>query len=335
MSHSNSSLNTFANCMAKYEHSYVLHTPPCKPPSIHLTFGAMAHEVLQKAGELRDEVAGGVVDTEQYYNIIPSEVLYRDLKNEFCINNWEMYFTPIIKQTAEYEQELIQQLINTNSGPVSVEREVKLQLTVDELNELGIRGITQPIVGVIDLLLYTNTHAIIIDYKFSTTRKTQDDFDINSQLPLYSLLVHLKYDIPLHNIQYGYIDIPKKAFDKPLILSSGKLSRNKQQNISQEAYKKAVEKIHGKDDPYYNCKPNGYYYECWCNMALNKAAYMSIQYLDINVYSGVITDLINTAKMIDFMSENEMIFLKKYDSYSCVGCEYINACKPWLTVCGE
>ena len=50
MAHSNSSLNCFANCMAKYEHNYILHTPPCKPVSPHLTFGTMAHEVLYNAG---------------------------------------------------------------------------------------------------------------------------------------------------------------------------------------------------------------------------------------------------------------------------------------------
>ena len=51
MAHSNSSLNSFANCMAKYEHNYILHTPPCKPISPHLTFGIMAHDCLYKAGK--------------------------------------------------------------------------------------------------------------------------------------------------------------------------------------------------------------------------------------------------------------------------------------------
>ena len=80
MTHSNSSLNCFANCMAKYEHNYILHTPPCKPLSPHLPFGTMAHEVLEKAGRLRDEAEDGVVDNDTYYNIIPSEVLYPELK---------------------------------------------------------------------------------------------------------------------------------------------------------------------------------------------------------------------------------------------------------------
>lgn len=333
MSHSNSSLNTFANCMAKYEHSYILHTPPCKPISSHLTFGIMAHDVLNKAGQLRDENRDCVIEAGTYKTIIPSEVLYGELKQEFNINNWNQYFTPIIKQTAKYEQKLLNDLIEHQCGDVQVKREIKLQLTVEQLENMGVYGIKQPIVGIIDLLIYTKTHAIIIDYKFSSNKKTQDDFDMNSQLPLYALFVHTNYNIPLHNIQYGYIDIPKQMFGAPTILSNGTLSRAKSQNVSQEMYEKAVIAIHG-DDPYYNCKKGGYYYDCWCNLALNKAAYLSLQWLDLDTYNGVINDLFNAAYMIDYMVENKLPFLKKYDAYSCKGCEYLNSCKKWLTVDG-
>lgn len=224
--------------------------------------------------------------------------------------------------------------MDTQTGNVVVEREIKLQLTVEELKRHGFHGIEQPLVGVVDCLMYTKTHAIIIDYKFSSRKKTQDDFDMNSQLPLYALFVHLLYDIPLHNIKYGYIDIPKQMFGMPTVLSNGTLSRAKSQNVSQEMYEKAVIAVHG-DDTYYNCKEGGYYYDCYCNLALNKAAYLSIQYLDMEVYAGVIDDLMKAAKMIDFMIANKMPFLKKYDAYSCKGCEYLNSCKPWLTVDGD
>lgn len=333
MSHSNSSLNCFANCMAKYEHNYILHTPPCKPTSPHLTFGIMAHDCLYRAGKLRDEYEEGVLQEGDYQRVIPSEVLYGELKDEFGITNWQNYFTPIIKQTAEYERQLVKELIDTQTGNVTVERELKIQLSVEQLNQLGCKNINQPIVGVIDCLMYTKTHAIILDYKFSSSKKTQDDFDMNSQLPLYAFLINVNYDIPLHNIRYGYIDIPKKAFDKPTVLTNGTLSRAKNQNVSQAFYEQCVIAVHG-NDPYYNCKEGGYYHDIWNNLALNKAAYLSIQYLDIEVYSGVLNDLINAAKMIDFMIEHKMPFLKKYDSYSCKGCEYLNACKPWLTVNG-
>ena len=333
MSHSNSSLNCFASCMAKYNHCYVLHSPTCKPVSPHLTFGVMAHDVLYKAGRLRDDANDGVVNAEEYRGIIPSEVLYNDLKQEFGINNWHSYFVNVIKQVAKYETSLVKELSDMDSGCVTIEREVKLQLTVEELQELGYMDVKQALVGVVDLLMYNGSTAYILDYKFSSSRKTQDDFDLNSQLPIYAMLVHYLYDIPLHNIKYGYIDIPKKSFDKPALLSSGLLSRSKSQNVSQEMYEKSVTAIHG-DDPYYNCAPGGYYHDAWCNMALNKSAYLSMQYLDMDVYSNVVQDLMDAARVIDTMKENNIPFLKKYDSYTCSSCEYLTVCKPWLTVGG-
>lgn len=329
MSHSNSSLNSFANCMAKFEHSYILRTPISGPVSPHLRFGSMAHAVLDKAGMLRDEVADGVVDKDAYYPIIPSEVLYNDLKQEFQINNWEKYFTAVIKQVAEYEQDMINEL-----GCATILREIKLHLSVEMLENLGVHGLKQPIVGIIDFLAMSDTHAFIIDYKFSANQKTQDDFDMNSQLPLYAMMVHLIYDIPLHNIKYGYIDIAKKSFGEPTILTNGTLSRSKEQNVSQEFYKAAVIAIHGENDPKFNCNPGGHYYDAYNNMALNKAAYLSTRWLDIEACSCITEDLFDAARMIDFMIDNKMKFLKKYDSYTCKNCEYLEKCKPWLTVGG-
>lgn len=330
MSHSNSSLNTFANCMAKYKLSYIdgIH----ETDSPHLTFGSIAHDVLYKAGKLRDECLDGVSDNE-YKTIIPSEVLYDELKSYFNINNWEKYFTPIIKKIYEYETKFIKEL-TMNGKSTQIEREIKLSMSENELAQLGIIGIKQPIVGVIDLLLYNEDSAIIIDYKFSAKKKTQDDFDMNSQLYLYAFFVHHKYNIPLKNIQVGYIDIPKQMFDTPILLTNGLLSRSKSQNVSQEMYEKAVIAIH-EDDEYYNCKPGGYYYDCWCNLALNSVAYLSLQYLDLDIYEHILTDLFDAAKMIDHIKDNNLPFCKKYDSYSCKGCNYINHCKPWLGVNNE
>lgn len=333
MAHSNSSLNCFASCMAKYEHNHILHTKPCRPPSPHLTFGTMAHDVLYKAGKLRDDVEDGVVEVNEYRTIIPSEVLYQDLKQEFNIKSWDRYFVNVIKEVAEYEKVIVNNLLE-HSDEVIIEREIKLQITPEEMTKYGAYGLTQPLVGVIDLLVLGKEHATIVDYKFSSSRKSQDDFDMNSQLPIYSLLVNHIYGIPLRNIKYGYIDIPKQDFGEPILLTNGTLSRAKSQNISQDLYEKAVIVIHGEDEKY-NCKPGGYYYDAWQSFALNKPAYLSLQWLDKDVYDGVIPDLINAAKMIDFMRLNKMPFLRKYDSYSCKGCEFVNACKPWLTVNNE
>lgn len=333
MSHSNSSLNCFANCMAKYEHSYVLHTPPCKPLSPHLPFGTMAHEVLEKAGRLRDETEDGVVDKDAYYSIIPSEVLYPELKTYFGISSWEKYFTPIIKQIAQYERELGQDIVEQCSK-CEILREVKLQMTPNELLQYCTYPLHEPLVGVVDLLFLGKNCATIIDYKFSTKTKGQDEFDMNSQLQVYALLVHHTYGIPLRNIMIGYIDIPKQEFGQPTLLTNGTLSRAKSQNVSQELYQRAVLAVHG-DDAYYNCEPGGYYYDAWCNFANNKCAYLNTRYLELDAYEGIVKDILNAASMIDYMKDHKMTFLKKYDSYACKDCEYLTACKPWLTVGGD
>lgn len=328
MAHSNSSLNCFTECMAKYEHRYVLHTPPCKGPSLHLTFGTMAHDVLYKAGRLRDENCDGVADG--YEQVIPSEILYPELKDFFGIANWHRYFVPVIKQVAEYEKDICSKI----EEQFMIERELKVSMSVEQLHEFGYYKIEQPLVGVIDLLILTETGAIILDYKFSTKVKTQDNFDIDSQLQLYAWLVHVLYDKPLHNIQIGYIDIPKSAFDEPILLSNGTLSRSKAQNISQDMYKKAVEAVHGTNDPKYNCEPGGWYYDAYCEFALKKSAYLSMQYVDVDIMTNVTEDCLRTAQMIDIMRASAMPMLRQYSTYSCSDCEYFKACKPWLYVDG-
>lgn len=329
MSHSNSSLNTFANCMKKYEHQYLLHTAPCKPPSPHLIFGVMAHEVMHKAGLLRDETEDEVVDTEAYYGVIPSEVLHPELKQEFQIESWGRYFNNVIKQTAIYEKQLIAELAKTGE-PITVEREIKLQLTPEQLRQQGYI-VKQPLVGIVDLLITTPSHAVIIDYKFSASRKSQDDFDMNSQFPVYALLVSENYKIPMRNIKYGYIDIPKQDFGRPTLLTNGTLSRAKSQKVSQELYEAAVKAIHG-DDEKYNCKPGGFYYDAWCAFALNKAAYLSIQWADLGAVKGIVHDVLTAAEMVDKFSELNFPYLKKYDAYTCKSCEFVNSCKPWTQV---
>lgn len=334
MSHSNSSLNCFANCMQKYEQIYIKNNKP-EIESPHLKFGTIAHEVLYNAGKLRDDTADEVVNSEEYYKVIPSEVLYPDLKQTFNINSWDTYFKSVIKQVTEYENDCCKELSDYDksiggNGSYEIERELKLQLTVDQLKQLGYYNIEQPLVGVIDLLIVTKTAAIILDYKFSSTRKNQDDFDNNSQLPLYAMFVHMLYDIPLYNIQYGYIDIPKQMFDMPIVLKNGTLSRSKSQNCSAELYKAAVEAVHG-NDAYYNCEPGGYYEEIYNALTLNKAAYLSKQMLDEDVYKNVTEELLKTAKMIDTMKREQLPFLRKFDSYSCKSCDYKNQCKPWLS----
>jgi hypothetical protein len=61
---------------------------------------------------------------------------------------------------------------------------------------------------------------------------------------------------------------------------------------------------------------------------------MNVQYLDLDVYRGVTKDVLDAAVMVDYFVEHKLPFLKKYDSYSCKGCDFIDSCKPWTTVGG-
>ena len=327
MAHSNSSLNCFLTCPYKYKLSYIDHVQP-DTISPHLTFGTMAHEVLYKAGVRRDNAEDGVLAPGDYEPVIPSEVLFDDLKQFFEIKSWEGYFKPVISQIAEYEQQVLKELIR----PL-VYREHRLCITPQEYYDMCHLRVDQPLVGVIDFLAISDDfqNAVILDYKFSSSRKTQDDFDMNSQLYIYAFLVNHRYKVPLRNIKVGYIDVPKKSFDRPTVLTNGTLSRSKSQNVSAELYKKSVIAVHG-NDPYYNCDEGGYYYEIYQNLANNKAAYLSMQYLDQDTYTNVIEDVNKTAYLIDKMTELKLPFCRKYDSYSCKSCDLLNKCKTWLQV---
>lgn len=326
MSHSNSSLNCFTVCERKYYYNYVEHLAPETPPSPHLTFGAMAHEVLEKAGALRDNCDAGIPD----YNIcIPSELQYPELKDYFGIKNWQTYFTLICKQIAKYEKQLCDEYEN----PV-IERELKLSLTPGEMYEkhLLYEGeATQPLVGVIDLLIMTPTAATIVDYKFSTKKKTQDDFDMNSQLYLYAMLVHEIYGVPLRNIQIAYIDIPKQDFSMPTLLTNGTLSRAKSQNTLQDMYIAAVQALH-PDNWKEAIAPGGYYHDIVNELALNKAAYLQCQYIEMDAYNCIIPQLLDTIRRIEIISKYNLRWLTRFDAYTCKSCEFLHHCKKWLNI---
>lgn len=324
MSHSNSSLNCFNNCERKYYYNYVKHITPEVPPSPHLTFGAMAHEVLEKAGALRDNCDAGILD----YNIcIPSELQYPELKDYFGIKNWQSYFTLVCKQIALYEKQLCKEY----NDPI-IERELKLSLSPADLVEykLVYEGeITQPLVGIIDLLIMTNDAATIVDYKFSTKKKTQDDFDMNSQLYLYAMLVNKIYKIPLRNIKIAYIDIPKQDFTMPTLLTNGTLSRAKNQNTLQDMYIAAVKILH-PDNFQDMLKPGGYYYDIVNELALNKAAYLQSQYIEVDAYESITHEIIETMKRIELIQKHNLSWLTLHDAYTCKSCAYLHICKSWL-----
>ena len=131
MSHSNTSLNCFASCMKKYEHMYILHTPSDLPPTPHIEFGIMAHDVLYRIGMARDFDENGLALAEHFEKIVPSELLYPELKEYFKINSWHDYFKAVCQQVIAYELQLVKEM----NCPVEIKRELRMQLTVDQLKE--------------------------------------------------------------------------------------------------------------------------------------------------------------------------------------------------------
>lgn len=325
MAHSNTSLNTFTNCAKAYEHTYILKTPKDNPDSPHLRIGVIGHEILHDAGVLRDTYDGEFDD--QCELAIPSEVAYPDLKEFFGILSWHEYFHEVLFETYEIETSLCREM----TEPYEILRERKLSRSVQELQQDGFKGVHTPVVGVIDLLILGKTSATIVDYKFSTKPKTQDNFDMDSQLYIYAYLVHKTYNIPLRNIKIGYIDICKKQFGPPKYLQNARLSVDKTQFVLPKVYKEAVLKLHG-EDPKYNCEPGGYYYECYMSLQSNRQARENIQQLDIEAMKGIVTDFMEAASLVDKLTENHGPFVKKFDSYSCKNCDYLSHCKPWLNI---
>lgn len=323
---SNTSINTYTACQRKFYHNYIAKSPKCKPDPLYFAFGEMAHRVLKDAGDLRDNIEG--TNIADYDMVIPSEVLYPELKEEFRIRNWHSYFISVCKQVVEYERKEVELLRHNSGVPCEIYREY-------EINEY-LEGV--PFIGIIDLLLISadRQYATILDYKFSSTQKTQDDFDMNSQLQIYAELINLKFGVPFHNIRIGYIDIVRADFERPIVLQNGTLSRAKSQNVSQEVYVECVKALN--PDTYEQLlSPGGYYYDIVQELANKKIAYDTVHWVDIDTHDGIMTDVRAVIKELDEKlntCQHYEHFNARFDAYTCKGCEFLRACKPWTTVEG-
>lgn len=328
MNFSNTSLNTYAACQRKFWHNYINHSPKCKPDPLYFAFGEMAHKVLYDAGILRDNTESG--DIETYDTVIPSELMYHDLKEEFGIKNWHSYFTQVCKQVVQYEREEIKILCEESGTDCELYREYEITELFDNRH---------PVKGIIDLLIISKDrqYATILDYKFSSKQKTQDDFDMNSQLQIYAELVNKRFNVPLRNIRIGYIDIVRSDFERPIVLNNGTLSRAKSQNVSQETYIACVKAL---EPERYEAMlaPGGYYYEIVQELANKKIAYLNTQWLDIDAHFSILNDTIcvmdDLAQKLDKENKEAGLFNARFDAYTCKGCEFLKACKPWITIEG-
>lgn len=195
---SHSEISTYLDCQKKWDLQY---NKGLRFDNIHTRFGSMGHNVLET-------------------RIIPDEILYPELKEEFGISSWCRYFEPIFKEIDAYFKDY--ELIYTEHR---VENEV--------------------LKGVIDCVWKHKTTGryLITDYKFSNTDKGQEDVLLDEQMYIYAVLLALELGISLEQIDIGYINIPKKEMDNPRVLKSGQLSKDKAQNVTYEKYVDTINEL--------------------------------------------------------------------------------------------
>lgn len=149
---------------------------------------------------------------------IPNEELYPELKEAFNITSWKDYFQPIFDELDDYFKDYD-----------VLYREYKVE------NEC--------LKGVIDVVWKNKETGryLITDYKFSNSDKGNTDILLDEQMYIYATLFAVENGLKLSDIDIGYISIPKSEMNKPRVLKSGQLSKDKAQNTT---YKKYVETIH-------------------------------------------------------------------------------------------
>lgn len=308
MAHSQSSVMCYLECQKQYELQYIDRCTPEERFMPHLEFGSMAHKVLEEAGKLRDNLEAGIPD---YDVCIPSELSYPMLKDYFNISSWSRFFIRVCKRVADYERALIENLNKKTSSGLEIFREKKFTIP---------SGYEQPHTGVIDLLLLSNDrqYAIIIDYKFSSKVKTQEDFDHNVQLYLYAYFVNKEYGVPLKNIQIGYIDIIKQDSSEPIVLSSGKLSKNKNQNVLYDDYIDKIIELNLDVDEYKDFLDE---------LKLRDVAYISLEPIDENNYNILVKSYLEAVDDIEYRKKDKKPFLRKIDAHSCADCRFKEYCR--------
>lgn len=221
--------------------------------------------------------------------ILPDESLYPELKESFNISSWENYFNPIFKELDDYFKDY-----------EVLHREYRIE--------------TPSMKGVIDVVWKNKEtgRILITDYKFSNTDKGQEDILLDEQMYIYAVVYAHLNGLSLEDIDIGYINIPKCEMNKPRVLKSGQLSKDKAQNVT---YTKYVETIQ----------------ELGLNMAdyedflaeISGRTLLSISISPINEEMAVriMTNIDNVIKDMD-----KGYVLEKC-TYQCKRCEFLQYCK--------
>lgn len=220
---------------------------------------------------------------------IPDEMLYPELKEAFGISSWKEYFTAILNELDEYFKDY-----------EVLYREYRVE--------------TEDIKGVIDVVWrHKDTGRILItDYKFSNSDKGTEDILLDEQMYIYAVVYASQNNLTLKDIDIGYISIPKSQLDKPRVLKSGQLSKDKGQNTT---YKKYVETIH-------ELGLNIADYEDFLSEISGKTL-LSIVISPINPEMAVriMTNIDNTIK------DMEKGYVLEKCTFMCKKCDYLQYCK--------
>lgn len=221
--------------------------------------------------------------------VIPDELLYPELKEAFGISSWQNYFTPIFN-----------------------ELDARMKDYDLLYKELAVENET--IKGVIDAVWQHKETGryLITDYKFSTSDKGQEDVLLDEQMYIYAVLLAVKLDVPLEQIDIGYINIPKKEMDNPRVLKNGALSKDKAQNVT---YDKYVDKIHElglKIEDYQDFLDE-----------ISGRTLLTIEHQPINI--DMVYRIMNNIDLV--IRDMQKGYVIEKCSFQCKKCDYIQYCK--------
>ena len=220
---------------------------------------------------------------------IPDELLYPELKEFFQIKSWKNYFTNILRE----RDSLIKDYdIVAKEEPVE----------------------DDTLKGIIDLILRHKETGryLLVDYKFSTGVKKYTELLVDEQLYIYAFLYSNKNNIPLENIDIGYMNISKSDLDYPRVLNNGKLSKDKNQNTTFDMYMEKIKELNLKIEDYLDVLD-----------ILKDKKQLSLYSSSINL-DMLIKILSNIDNVIKDMNKG---YVLEKCSYMCSKCDFYPYCK--------
>ena len=221
--------------------------------------------------------------------IIPDENLYPELKEAFNITSWKNYFEAIFKELDDYFKDY-----------EILHKEYKIE--------------TETMKGIIDVVWKNKKtgRILITDYKFSNTDKGQEDILLDEQMYIYAVIYAHLNNLKLEDIDIGYISIPKTEMNKPRVLKSGQLSKDKAQNVTYNKYVETIQEL----------GLNMADYEDFLSEIIGKTLLtIAISPINRDMAVRIMTNIDNTIKD---MSKN---YVLEKCTFQCKRCDYLQYCK--------